>query len=637
MRKTYSLKRFGLIASIALVAVALNPIPASAAWFTTQLTENEYVDRYPQISGNNVVWEGYEGGNDDEIFLYNGSSTTQLTNNGYHDYAPQISGNSVVWQAAGWIDDNEIFLYNGTSTTLLTNNNDHDVSPHISGNNVVWKGHDGNDWEIFFYNGSSTTQLTDNSYHDYAPQISGNSAVWSGGDFDNREIFFYNGSSTTQLTNNGYDDYAPQISGNNIVWLGQEGGNDNEIFFYNGSSTAQLTNDSKDDWGPQISGNNVVWYGYDGNDWEIFLYNGSSTTQLTNNSYNDSGARVSGNNVVWSGSDGNDSEIFLARFESPAPSDPAATSSSHIVGAWSKDNTIDVGFTGASDNQSGVDGFSYDWNQSPTHFPDKIKDVEETKTSVTSRPLANGAWYFHLRTVDSASNWSSTIHLGPFKIDTKKPTVKMVTPFVSTRISKTTTFKVKWSATDPAPSSEIRHYTVRYRPSTSKAWRTWKANTNSTYGYFKGKAGVTYYFRTKATDNAGNSSWSKVYKTLVPFNEGIFLRKIGFFGYKKLGRSQNYLTSVRYSYRRGHTLVYKLYRNNGIGLVVTKGPKMGRAKIYVDGKYVTTVDAKSSKTRPRQLIYYRNFSKKGTHYLKVVNLGTPGRARFEVDGVVVKR
>lgn len=213
----------------------------------------------------------------------------------------------------------------------------------------------------------------------------------------------------------------------------------------------------------------------------------------------------------------------------------------------------------------------------------------------------------------------------------------MVTPFVSTRISKTTTFKVKWSATDPAPSSGIKSYTVRYRPSTSRTWRTWKANTTAKEALFKGKAGVTYYFRTKAIDKAGNKGWSKVYKTIVPFNEGIFLRKIGFFGYKKLGRSQNYLTSVRYSYRRGHTIVYKLYRNNGIGLVVTKGPKMGRAKIYVDGKYVRTVDAKSSRTRPRQLIYYRNFKKKGTHYLKVVNLGTPGRARFEVDAVVVRR
>ena len=223
--------------------------------------------------------------------------------------------------------------------------------------------------------------------------------------------------------------------------------------------------------------------------------------------------------------------------------------------------------------------------------------------------------------------------------DPTAPRVSMVAPFTSTRISKTTTFKVKWSANDASPSSGIKNYFVRYRPSTSRSWRVWKSNTKSTYGYFTGKAGVTYYFRTKATDNAGNRGWSKVYKTTLPFNEGIFLkrRKIGFKGYKKLGKSQNYLTSVRYSYTRGNVLVYKLYKNNGIGLIVTKGPKMGRAKIYVDGKYVRTVDARSSKVRPRQLIFYKGFAKKRTHWLKVVNLGTPGRARFEVDAVFVGR
>ena len=248
--------------------------------------------------------------------------------------------------------------------------------------------------------------------------------------------------------------------------------------------------------------------------------------------------------------------------------------------------------------------------------------------------------YNHSAIVSDAINLETPLPPAPpaGPSDTIKPTVRMITPFVSTRISKTTTFKVKWWATDASPSSGIRSYTVRYRPSTSRSWRTWKASTTAKEALFKGKAGVTYYFRTTAIDNAGNTGISKVYKTIVPFNEGnSLLRRIGFNGYKKLGRSQNYLTSVRYSYRRGHTLIYKLYKTDGIGLVVTKGPKMGRAKIYVDGKYAGIVDAHSSKVRPRQLIFYRNLKKKGTHYLKVVNLGTPGRARFEVDAVVVKR
>jgi hypothetical protein len=45
-----------------------------------QLTNNNTDDRFPQISGNNIVWNGTDG-NDSEIYFYNGTTTTQLTNN----------------------------------------------------------------------------------------------------------------------------------------------------------------------------------------------------------------------------------------------------------------------------------------------------------------------------------------------------------------------------------------------------------------------------------------------------------------------------------------------------------------------------------------------------------------------------
>ena len=81
------------------------------------------------------------------------------------------------------------------------------------------------------------------------------------------------------------------------------------------------------------------------------------------------------------------------------------------------------------------------------------------------------------------------------------------------------------------------------------------------------------------------------------------------------------------------------YRFTGrsLGLVTTKNTDRGRAKIYIDGRYAGIVDAHSVKRRPRQLIFYRSWKKKRTHYIKVVNLGTPGRARFDIDGLAVGR
>ena len=63
----------------------------------SQLTNNNVIDSYPLISGNNVVWQQDDGNYDWEIYLYDGSTTTQLTDNDFRNYSPSISGNNVVW------------------------------------------------------------------------------------------------------------------------------------------------------------------------------------------------------------------------------------------------------------------------------------------------------------------------------------------------------------------------------------------------------------------------------------------------------------------------------------------------------------------------------------------------------------
>jgi hypothetical protein len=93
---------------------------------------------------------GGSDGSDDEIYLYNGSTTIQLTNNSTNDHEPQISANGyVVWQGSVDTDD-EIFLHDGTGTTQLTNNSYNDNNPKINNaGSVVWDRDNGFDSEIF--------------------------------------------------------------------------------------------------------------------------------------------------------------------------------------------------------------------------------------------------------------------------------------------------------------------------------------------------------------------------------------------------------------------------------------------------------------------------------------------------------
>jgi PASTA domain len=108
--------------------------------------------------------------------------------------------------------------------------------------------------------------------------------------------------------------------------------------------------------------------------------------------------------------------------DTTAPANPTLSSPSHDVDAWSNDPTVELAWSGATDAHSGIDGYSYEWSQEALTPPDAVKDAEETATSTTSATLADGDWWYHLRTRDNAGNWSGAVHIGPFRIDTVAPT-----------------------------------------------------------------------------------------------------------------------------------------------------------------------------------------------------------------------
>ena len=326
----------------------------------TQLTQNEVNDTSPQISGNNIVWRGFDG-NDDEVFLFEGETgtVTQLTDNEVFDSDLAISGARVVWSTydgndgeiflyedgdiiqltdndvgdryplvsdstVAWLSyegepnfrsppNSAIYFYDGTNTTRLTTADTYKDSFDLDSDGIVWADGDGNgdDLEIFYFDGRETIQITDNTTNEYSPQISGNNIAWTSYDGDD-EVYLYNGSETIRLTDNDLTDSSIAISGNNVVWASYDG-NDNEIFLYNGTETIQLTDNDLFEFDPVVSGDNVVWSAYPDDSFvnQVFYYNGSEVVQLTdNNDLSNDNPQIDGNNVVWSGSDGNDFEIF---------------------------------------------------------------------------------------------------------------------------------------------------------------------------------------------------------------------------------------------------------------------------------------------------------------------------------------
>jgi len=107
------------------------------------------------------------------------------------------------------------------------------------------------------------------------------------------------------------------------------------------------------------------------------------------------------------------------------PSNPSGWSGSHSTGTWSSVRTVYISWSGASDDTSGIYGYSIVWDNSPSTLPDQ--SVDTTSTSSTSPSLSDGTWYFHIRTRDQAGNWNSgAYHIGPFYIDATPPSTPIL-------------------------------------------------------------------------------------------------------------------------------------------------------------------------------------------------------------------
>ena len=97
----------------------------------------------------------------------------------------------------------------------------------------------------------------------------------------------------------------------------------------------------------------------------------------------------------------------------------SAQSTSHTPSTWSNNATVAVSWGGATDD-AGIDGYSWAWSPSQTLEPDEVKDGEASVTGATTA-VPDGNQWFHLRVRDGVGNWSPTIHLGPFQVDTFPP------------------------------------------------------------------------------------------------------------------------------------------------------------------------------------------------------------------------
>lgn len=190
------------------------------------------------------------------------TALTQLTTNYFYVMNPDMHGNELVFQ--GWDgNDYEIFLYRFDTGLLeqITNNQFDDISPVAWNGQVAWIAHPTVAAEVFHYQDGNIRKISEGTEDNAAPAIWEGKVVWQAYDDTDLEIYYFDGRRTIKLTSNTWDDMAPKIRDGLITWMSYVDNWDAEIMALDlGDNTAvQLTNDESEDSFPQTAGEKIVW------------------------------------------------------------------------------------------------------------------------------------------------------------------------------------------------------------------------------------------------------------------------------------------------------------------------------------------------------------------------------------------
>lgn len=139
----------------------------------------------------------------------------------------------------------------------------------------------------------------------------------------------------------------------------------------------------------------------------------------------------------------------------PPTAPTTLTSVTHSVNVWSNDPSVKVAWPAATDNLSGIDGYSVGNSPNSPQAPDDVKDTHGL-TATFTLPTAAVNQYVNVRSLDKSGNASTGFaSFGPLKIDTIAPQIVAVLDspsHVASQWSKNKILVADWQAPSDAGS-----------------------------------------------------------------------------------------------------------------------------------------------------------------------------------------
>jgi beta-N-acetylhexosaminidase len=197
--------------------------------------------------------------------------------------------------------------------------------------------------------------------------------------------------------------------------------------------------------------------------------------------------------------------------------------------------------------------------------------------------------------------------------------------------SATSPVRTTWSASDPCA---ISAYDLRRHGNPGSWLGQGLPGPRSTSIAEALTVGTTYRYAARATDGAGNvSGWTDGASFRVLRTQQS-VRSITYRG-MWYTVSNRYASggSIAYSAAAGASVSFRL-TGFSVSWVAYRGPDRGSAAVYIDGAYRTKVSLYATTYRSKQIVYAASWARNGTHTIRIVNLGTRGHSRVDVDAFV---
>jgi subtilisin len=256
---------------------------------------------------------------------------------------------------------------------------------------------------------------------------------------------------------------------------------------------------------------------------------------------------------------------------------------------------------------------------------------------VVPRDTAPGSYDVGVTGANQGRTATTTVTVNVVEDDpTASPPVAGLIPGIKMGLT-TSQVRVGWPpATDP--TSVIAGYQVQ----SSKNGGSWTSTVSRTASQrdapFTVAFAALYSFRVRAIDAGGHwSPWAQAVNPTVIYPVDDRNSSVVRHGtWSRRASATAWRTTLSCSRTAGASLAMT-FTGRGVAVVGPTNPQRGKARVYLDGVYVTTVDMKSAAWTSRHVVFARSFSTGGTHVITLRAVGTGTYPLFCLDAFVVLR